>query len=91
MTDSDDGTWFSYSPAADNSHLTPEQRALVRRCRAEQVDQPSPGDVRLLFASLESGQAEVRIKAPPGCSTVETISAAIRELEVAREIYRDVD
>ncbi|TWP32744.1 hypothetical protein [Leekyejoonella antrihumi] len=91
MSDSERGEWFAYSPMGDNSHLTVDQLNLAEKIHEEHLDQPPAGTVQVLFASLQPGQAEVRIQNPPGHRTFETIAAAIRELESARETFQETD
>ncbi len=91
MSDSNRGEWFAYSPSGDNSHLTVDQLYLAEKGHEEYLDQQPEGTVQVLFASLQPGQAEVRIQNPPGHGTAETIDAAIRELESAREAFQETD
>lgn len=91
MSDSNQSEWFAYSPSGNNSHLTVDQLNLAEKGHEEYLDQSPEGTVQVLFASLQPGQAEVRIQNSPGHGSAETIDAAIRELESARETFQETD
>lgn len=91
MTTPPPGQWFVFTPGdLDDDHLTGEQKSAAVRALQ---DQPSPiGEIHVLLHSLEPGRSEVRFGGLADRSTTsqaELLTAAIRELEIVRQIFDD--
>ena len=91
MTTPPPGQWFAFTPGdLDDDRLTGEQRAAADRALQ---NQPSPiGEVHILLHSFEPGQSEVRfggLADRNATAQVELLTAAIRELEIVRQIFDD--
>ncbi|MDN5749323.1 MAG: hypothetical protein L0H64_12530 [Pseudonocardia sp.] len=91
MTTPPPGGWFAFTPGdLDDDRLTGEQKAAAVRALQ---DQPTPiGKVHVLLHSFEPGRSEVRFGGLADRNTTsqaELLTAAIRELEIVRQIFDD--